>query len=445
MHMQRNHWVRSVPGRAIAATAIGIAALSLGLSGCSGGSVTGNTGGGGATAITVWSSYTGPNATVAQELVDEFNDSQDDYDVTLQFAAGQNEFTPKLVNAIKNGAGPNAVLGDTTPQNISTVAETGKVLPLSPLLDDSDVLSKDDFTGALLSTGTVDGELYAIPTDAGDYAIVYNKQLFAEAGITDTPTTWAELADVAEQLTNGSTQYGIYLPSLNGEWAVFTWQSTLWSAGGEFLSEDNTEVEFDSPEGVEALTAWTDMVKNGSAFPQTLETTSDTQASAALTSGRVAMQFNGAYNLPILDEALGAENVGVFELPSIKEKAANLGSNSSYILEGTEEQEAGAWAFLEYWLQPEVQAEWDTRTGFLPTNSRTADTEIWTDYLEKNPRIEPFAAALEYAKARPSIAQYGSVSKALSEQLSAAMLGKATPEEALKVAAETAQEALDNG
>jgi multiple sugar transport system substrate-binding protein len=54
-----------------------------------------------------------------------------------------------------------------------------------------------------------------------------------------------------------------------------------------------------------------------------------------------------------------------------------------------------------------------------------------------------FVKQLEYAKARPSILAYDEVSSALATEIEKALLGKVTPAEALKTAAENAQKALD--
>ncbi|GAA4265715.1 ABC transporter substrate-binding protein [Frondihabitans peucedani] len=445
MQLPKSSFIR--PGRRRAITALAITATAaLALTGCSGGSVTGNTGGGGGgkTDITVWYNYTGPNVTSAKKLIDKFNSSQDKYTVTPQYAANSDQFDAKLINALKNGTGPNMVLGDSTPQNIGQVVQTGKVLPLDSLLSDSSSsITKDTFTEGMLSTGSFNGKQYTLPTDVGDYAVVYNKQMFKEAGITDTPTTWTEFAADAKKLTKGTTQYGAYLPIGTGEWPVFTWQAMLWSAGGEFLNEDNTKVEFNSPEGVAALTAWTDMIKDGSAYPQSLQTASDNNGTPGMTAKKVAMQINGAYNLSVLDEGLGDGNVGVFPLPALKEPAMNLGTNNSYLIKGTKAQEAGSWAFLQYWLKPSTQAVWDSENGFLPSNKATADNATWTAYLDKNPRIATFAKELDYAKARPSITQYAEVSDALSQELQKAMLLKESPSDALAAAEKGAQAALD--
>ncbi len=271
---------------------------------------------------------------------------------------------------MKNGQGPNLVIGDSTPQNIGLVIETGKVLPLDTFLSDpKSTITKSNFTAGMLSTGTFKGTLYTLPTDVGDYAIVYNKKMFADAGITSTPTTWSQLAADAAKLTKGTTQYGIYLPISSGEWPVFTWQSMLWGAGGEFLNADNTKVEFNSQAGVDALTAWVDLIKNHSAYPQSLFSSTNNGGTAALTAKKAAMAYDGAYNLATLDKALGAGNVGVFAVPGLKQPGMNLGTDNSYLLKGTTATEQGSWQFLQYWLKPSVQAKWDIATGYFPSNS----------------------------------------------------------------------------
>jgi multiple sugar transport system substrate-binding protein len=436
---------RSTPRLVRGGTLLAAASVvGLVLAGCSGGSVTGNSGGsGGATEILVWTQYTGDANKTVEKIADDYNGSQDKYKVRIQFGGDGDQFTPKLLNAVKNSQGPNLVLGDSTPQKLSQVVETGKVLPLEDLLSSSDSeITADNFTEGMLSTGIIDGKIYSLPSDGGDYGLIYNKSMFEEAGIDAPPATWDEVAEDATTLTKDG-KYGIYLPIGTGEWPVFTWQSMLWGAGGDFLNEDNTEVAFNSPEGVEALTVWTDLVKNGQAYPQSLATGSDNQGMAAFSTGKVAMIITGAYNLGLLADGVGEENIGVAAFPTLKEPAMNIGTDNSYLLDGSKEQEAGAWDFLQYTLSPEVQAEWDIATGYLPTNNETTETETYKAYLEKNPQIEVFVKQLEYAKARPSILAYDEVSSALATEIEKALLGKVTPAEALKTAAENAQKALD--
>ncbi|WP_454852898.1 ABC transporter substrate-binding protein [Promicromonospora soli] len=427
-------------------TVAALAALTLSLTACSTGGLSEGSaeggGEGGPTPILVWSGVKGEAEIKLGELVEQYNASQDDYVVETQFSGTGDRLPAKLLSAVQNDQGPNMQLGDSTPQMLAQLLETGKVVPLDDLIDDPEAeVGRDNFTEGMLATGTFDGTVYSLPTEAGDYSLVYNKEMFDEAGL-EVPTTWDEVADAAEALTTDD-RYGIYLPIGTGEWPVFTWQTMLWSAGGELLNEDMTEVAFDSPEGVTALKTWTDLIEDGVAYPSSLQTDADGQGIASLQTGQVGMVITGAYNLGILDEALGAENVGVATFPQIEEPAMNTGTNNSYILEGTDEEEAGAWDFLQYWLSPEVQAEWCIASGYLPTNIETAQSETFTDFLQEDPRQQVFYDQLEYAEARPSILAYSGISAALSTEIEKALLGRTTPEEALQAAAKNAQAALD--
>jgi raffinose/stachyose/melibiose transport system substrate-binding protein len=51
-----------------------------------------------------------------------------------------------------------------------------------------------------LESYTIDGKLYAIPFDQGVVGFWYNKDLFAQAGITTTPTTWTEFTAAVQTL-----------------------------------------------------------------------------------------------------------------------------------------------------------------------------------------------------------------------------------------------------
>lgn len=442
MKYQKAQSTRRVTRKRVGVAIAFAAVTALALSGCSGGTVPSSSSSK-ATTIVVWHQATGAGLTVLEKIVKDFNASQTQYVVQPQFGAASDKFDAKLINALKNNAGPNMVLGDSTPQNLAQVIATGKVVNLdSKLSSSSSSITKASFTAGMLATGTFSGKVYSLPTDGGDYGLVYNKAKFAAAGITTPPTTWAELAADAVKLTKGTQQYGIYLPIGTGEWPVFTWQSMLWSANGEFLNAGNTAPLFNSAAGVKALTAWTDMVKNGSAYPQSLQTPSDGQGIASLSSGKVAMVITGAYNLGPLDTALGANNVGVAALPGIDKPAMNVGTDNSYLLKGSAAQEAGSWAFLQYWLKPSVQAQWDIATGYLPTNNATASDPTWMAHLAKNPRLKIFAAELKYAQSRPSIAAYGAVSAALATELEKAMLLQESPAAALNKAAAAAQAAL---
>lgn len=421
-------------------------ATSLALSACGGGSVTGNSSDvaseGGKQEVLIWSQATGDAGTKLNEMVKAYNASQSDYTVTNQYIPAE-AFTSRLVSAVSSGQAPDLVLGDENPSALGQVIAADGVAPLTDLFGTGpNPLAKEDIPEGLLSSGTFDGTVYSLPTEGGDYALFYNKKAFADAGVSEQLETWDDVAAAAKTLTTDGT-YGIYLPIGSGEWPVFTYQSMLWSAGGEFLNEDNTKVEFGSDAGVKALQTWTDMVKDGVAYPSSMADSNQNQGWPGFNAGQYDMFIGGAYNIGSVSEGIGAENVGVVPFPSLGEPAMNTGTNNSYVIKGDESSEAAAWQFLSWFMQPDQQAEWDITTGYLPTNQKTLDSDTWKQHVEENPLLQPFVDQLSYARSRPSIPQYAEVSAALSTQIEAAMLQKTSAADAIATAATDAQAALD--
>lgn len=123
-----------------------------------------------------------------------------------------------------------------------------------------DLLSnKDDFYDSLVTNFTIDDTFYCAPKDFSTLQLVINEGLWEEAGLTDAdiPTTWEQLASVAEKLTTGDTTGLVF----GGEFArigVFMAQ-----AGGRLVSEDGMTAEANSDANVEALTYVQDHLKDG--------------------------------------------------------------------------------------------------------------------------------------------------------------------------------------
>jgi raffinose/stachyose/melibiose transport system substrate-binding protein len=66
--------------------------------------------------------------------------------------------------------------------------------------DISGIECLDNVNPIALESYTIDGKLYAVPFDQGVVGFWYNKDLFAQAGITATPTTWTEFTAAVQQL-----------------------------------------------------------------------------------------------------------------------------------------------------------------------------------------------------------------------------------------------------
>jgi multiple sugar transport system substrate-binding protein len=427
---------------AVTVSAAVLALATTGLAACSSNSST--TDDSGRTSILIYDINNAKNTPVFEQLIDTFNKSQTMYTVKHQFVPGGGaKVTAAVLNAIKSGQAPNGVFADSDPASLGQIVQTGKVVPLDDVLATGPTpVAKSDFPPAMLDASTFNGKLYSIPVEGGDYAVMYNKQMFAAAGITTTPKTWTELAADAQKLTKNGT-YGIYLPLGEGEWPVFAWQAMLQSAGGTLLTDDNTKAAFNSQAGVTALKAWSDMIANKTAYPNSLADSAQDQGEPGFDAKKVAMFIGEPYNIKSAGAALGPSNIDAFPLPAVGPKPGMVvGTNVSFVLQGTPAQQAGAWAFLSWLLQPAQQAPWSASTGYLPTNNQSLTQPAWTSYTAQNPLVSVFAGELQYAETRPSISSYAEVSAALNTAINTAMTGKQTPQQALDAAAAKANTAL---
>jgi multiple sugar transport system substrate-binding protein len=423
------------PRKSVTVSAALLALATTGLAACTSNSST--TDSSGRTPILIYDINNAKNTPVFEQLIDKFNTSQTTYTVKHQIVPGGGaKITAAVLNAIKTGQAPNGVFADSDPASLGQIVQTGKVVPLDDVLATGPTpVAKTDFPPAMLDASTFNGKLYSMPVEGGDYAVMYNKQMFAAAGITSTPTTWTELATDAQKLTTNGT-YGMYLPLGEGEWPVFAWQAMLQSAGGTLLTDNNTKAAFNSPAGVTALEAWSDMIANKTAYPNSLADSAQDQGEPGFDAKKIAMFIAEVYNIKSASAALGASNIGVFPLPAVGPKPGMVvGTNVSFVLQGSPAQQAGTWAFLSWLQQPAQQAPWAATTGYLPTNNQSLTQPAWTNYTAQNPLVSVFADELEYAVTRPSISSYAEVSAALNTAINTAMTKKQTPQQTLDTAA----------
>lgn len=112
-------------------------------------------------------------------------------------------------------------------ERITQYVDSGNAMDISKYLED-DSAWKDSFNQTMLETCNKNGSYWAIPWDYSSKEIVYNKQVFANAGVTETPKTWDEFLDVCEKIkASGVTPIALgnqyswvvchYITTLNGK------------------------------------------------------------------------------------------------------------------------------------------------------------------------------------------------------------------------------------
>ena len=123
-------------------------------------------------------------------------------------------------------------LGNT---DTPTEAASGILAPLNS--DLSNWAGTSGLVKGMLANDTQDGTTYAVPWFGGVRAVWYRTDQFKKAGITSTPTTWAELQADAVKLQNaypGTTGFDAITNDTNA------FASFVWGAGGQIATQDSS-------------------------------------------------------------------------------------------------------------------------------------------------------------------------------------------------------------
>ncbi|GAA3505735.1 extracellular solute-binding protein [Streptomyces prasinosporus] len=252
-----------------------------------------------------------------------------------------------------------------------------------------------DFLSQLATAGEVNGIQYGMPFAASTRVLFYNKELFAEAGITP-PTTWDELAANAEALKAEGVKYPYALP-LGPEEAQAETMQWLLSGGGGYTDLMGT-YSIDSMENVQTFN-W---LKNelvgkgltGPVAPGGLDRAEAFAAFAAFAAGDVGM-LNGHPSLMEMAEKKGVE-YGMVPTPGVDgESRSTLGVADwmTAFKENGHRDEVGA--FLDFVYSEKNVLDFSREYDLLPvtdsasrTMSASARDEDLKPFLDQLPTSE---------------------------------------------------------
>lgn len=195
--------------------------------------------------VTVWLM----KGSASQSFLDRFKASYESEhpSVELEFVLQEwGGIGPKVLTALEGDDAPDVIeVGNT---QVAQYAESGELRDLT--LESIRDLGGEDWLPGLAEPGKVNGGQYGIPWYAANRVVIYNKDLFARAGITTLPRTREEWVAVTEELNTAGRQ-GIYLAGQN--WYVLA--GFIWDEGGE-LAEDgggDWEGSLDSPAALRGM------------------------------------------------------------------------------------------------------------------------------------------------------------------------------------------------
>ena len=294
---------------------------------------------------------------------------------------------------------------------------------------------------------TVNGKVIGIPALVDNLAVVYNKTLFAKAGLQPPGPgwTWQDFVADAKKLTNPAVkQFGTAYVTPGTEDTVWHWEPLLWEAGGQLLTPDNKKAAFDSPAGLASLnTLRTMAVTDKSMYLDP----SDSAYANLFNSGKIGMLVTGPWDLATFNNV----KYGVQVMPAYPGTSGGhqtiSGPDNWVIFNNGSARTAAAEQFL-LWLTAATQDKYfAVQTGDLPIRQSVGqDASVVQQMNTAVPGMSTFISNLGSVKqARPQIPQYPKISTILGNMVVSVLLGKSQPQAALTAAAQQVDQALAAG
>jgi multiple sugar transport system substrate-binding protein len=428
----RSYWVR---------VAIASSLVALGLAACGTDSNSGG-GSGGGKAIQIWEGYTGAEATAFKHLVSVYQSQNPGTKVNSLYVNNDNSLQ-KVLTAVRGGSLPDIayLYGSWAPN----VAQIPKVVNLTSVVQRPGVNWKDFWVGER-DVATVNGKVIGIPALVDNLGVVYNKTLFAQAGLPQPGPdwTWAQFAADAQRLTNvAKKQFGTAYVTPGSEDTVWHWEALLWEAGGQILAPGNKKAAFDSPAGLQSLnTLRTMAVTDHSMY---LDPTDSAYANL-FNSGKIGMVVTGPWDL----SAFPNVHYGVQVMPSYPGTNGGhqtiSGPDNWVIFNNGTAQVSAAEKFLLWMTAPAQDTYFSLHTGDLPIRQSVSNASGFFQHMNQAlPGVQTFITNLDNVhQARPQLASYPKISQALGNMIVSVLLGKSQPAAALASASAQVNQILAN-
>lgn len=320
---------------------------------------------------------------------------------------------------------------------IAAFIEKGYLLDLTPFVEREPGF-KEKFLEKPLSISTRDGRIYALPDDFNPLALLYNTEMFKEAGLNPRipPETWEEYIDCAKTLTRDTDgdgtvdQWGYGLIGAREEGLFMRFNPWFWGAGGDYLTADQKHSALNTPEALEGFKFYVELVTKYGVVPPGAVEMGCQDTRTQLAHRKVAMLVGTVWTPPIIDrlnpELESFRVLQMAPIPAGKVKATSCWISHRVISAGTKHPEE-AWKVYRYIYSTENQIRWFRWMSMCSSRKDIRYSPmVWKDKF-----ASVVAEQAPYVKFEPLIPEWPEIGDAMITAVQEAIAEIKSPEQAL--------------
>lgn len=335
------------------------------------------------TEITLWTRS--PLERQAKNVVEAYNKSHKNQ-VKLEIIPND-DMEGKVGGASQTDSLPDILAGDVV--RIPYWASEGIFTDITKQIDGLD--NKADLQQGHIEAGTVDGAEYTLPFITDVSVMVWNKNLYEEAGLDPEqgPKSIDQFVEQAKKVAalNKDGVAGSYLAGQSGGALVFDLFPSVWADGESVMNKDGSEATLDNDSMKGVLDAYKELANTTNGLGAGPKEETGATWTAPFANGKIGvMPYPNTSTTALFDaEKDGGFEVGVAPIPGTKEGKTStfLGGDAMGISKDSKHV-AQAWNFLYWLMQSDAQKEVFADQGDTASNIQT----LKTAYKDADPRIQ---------------------------------------------------------
>ncbi len=343
--------------------------------------------------LTYWMLWEDENA--FKPLIQEYEKKHSNIKIKFIQQTKEN-YLKKLITRSKNGNGPDIFRFHNT-----WVPELKEVLSPLPKEIFPYSLYKKTFYPICSTDLKVGNYYYGIPLEIDGLILIYNKDMFDDAGIPSPPTTWDELIDTASKLTIKDKEGNIIRSGLAlGTASNIEHFSDIF--GWMLLQNGGTLKQINNSQGVDTLEAYRALAEP----PTNLWDEKMPNSLVAFVQGKVAMIFAPSWEVLVIKAQNPEINVQTTTLPTLP--GGTKVALANYWVEGVSrysKNQIEGWKFLRFLSEKEsltkLYAEESKEKLFGEPYPRVDLASL----LTQNTYLKPVIEQASYYKSIPLISR----------------------------------------
>lgn len=429
--------MRTMKYAAAAAVAL---TLTGGLAACSSSGNTGASGGGtkavadsdgSGKTLTVWA-MTGDYSDKTIKAIDDEFEKKTGAKVKVQIQQWDG-ITTKVSTALATSNPPDVLdLGNT---QVASYAANGALMNLESYK--KDLQQGQTWLTGLEQPATVDGSLYGVPGFAGDRAVIYNKRIWSDAGITTAPTTYEQLTADLDKVKAANTSSDFSAMYLPGQY-WYAGMQFVWDAGGSIATEQDGKwsAGFGSSASQQGLTDFAAFQNAYSTKASETLNTDTPDMNQIFADEKTSAIISTSGSIGLIEKAnpkLTADTLGSFPFPgkSGKTQPVMLGGSDWGIAAKSKNSDL-ALQWVKIATSPDIQSTYvygdsgwipNSTNGIKQANSTLSDID------------KAFFTAALNSKATPANARWADLEgdQSINALFSSVVSGSKTPEQAATI------------